>query len=196
MKILIFQYFSFHPACKVSTVFIIIESTQKWPKNKYPESQDAKINKNSAHVVNTSICQDTSIVSQESSSSGVEMKVQTIVFSTIYKSAKIFVQAMFMPYIEGPKMDWTVNDTLYHRFLNWKLKCENILDCKLAMLPDSKKCKKVIAWSGDFGMDQYVSWCLPPEDLSLVVIWVTFEDFCKSQTNEVRARFDLLTSFM
>ena len=23
---------------------------------------------------------------------------------------------MFMPYIEGPKMDWTVNDGLYHRF--------------------------------------------------------------------------------
>ena len=34
-------------------------------------------------------------------------------------------------------------------------------------------------------MDQYVSWCLPTEDLSLEVIW----------TNEVRARFDLLTSF-
>ena len=69
-----------------------------------------------------------------------------------------------MPYIEGSKMDWTVNDSLYHRFLKWKLKCENILDCELAMLPESKKCKKVIAWSGDFGVDQYVSWCLPTED--------------------------------
>ena len=68
-----------------------------------------------------------------------------------------FVQPMFMPYSEGPKMDWTVNDSLYHRFLNWNLKCENVLDCKLAMLSDSKKCMKVIAWSGDFGMDQYVS---------------------------------------
>ena len=63
------------------------------------------------------------------------------------------------------------------------------------MLPDSKKYKKVIAWSGDFGMDEYVSWCLPPEDLSLDVIWAKIEDFCKPQTNEVRARFDLLTSF-
>ena len=67
-----------------------------------------------------------------------------------------FVLLMFMPYMEGPKMDWTVNDSLYHRFLKWKLKCENILDCELAMLPDSKKCTKVIAWSGDFGMDQCV----------------------------------------
>ena len=106
-----------------------------------------------------------------------------------------FVQPMFMPYIEGPKMDWTVNDSLYHRFLEWKLKCENILDCELALLPESKKCKKVLVWSGDLGMDQYVSWCLPTEALSLDVIWARYEDFCKPQTNEVRARFDLLTSF-
>ena len=63
------------------------------------------------------------------------------------------------------------------------------------MLPDSKKCKIVIAWSGDFGMDQYVSWYLPPEDLSLDVIGAKFNDLCKPQTNEVRARVDLLTSF-
>ena len=78
-------------------------------------------------------------------------------------------------------MDWAVNDRLYHRFLKWKLKWENILDCELAMLPESKKCKKVIALSGDFGMDQYVSWCLPTEDLSLDVIWSKYEDFCKPQ---------------
>ena len=76
------------------------------------------------------------------------------VFPTMYKSATIFCQQKFMPYIEGPKMDWTVDDSLYHRFLKWKPKCENILDCERAMLPESKKCKKVIVWSGDFDMDQ------------------------------------------
>ena len=30
---------------------------------------------------------------------------------------------MYMPYIEGPVMDWTVNDGLYNRFLKWRLKC-------------------------------------------------------------------------
>ena len=45
----------------------------------------------------------------------------------------------------------------------------------------------VIAQSGDFGMDQFVLWCLPDEDLSLEVIWF--------QKNEVRARFYLLTNF-
>ena len=74
-------------------------------------------------------------------------------------------------------MDWTVNDSSYHRFIKWKLKGENIFDCELAMLPEAKKSKKVIVWSGDFGMDQYVSWCLPTEDLSLDVIWSKYEDF-------------------
>ena len=49
---------------------------------------------------------------------------------------------MFMPYIEGPKIDWTVNDFLYHRFLKWHLKCANILKCELAALPEHQKCKK------------------------------------------------------
>ena len=105
------------------------------------------------------------------------------------------VPSMSMPYTEGPKMDWTVNDGLYHRFLKWCLKCENILECELAALPERQQCKKVIAWSGDFGMDQYVSWGLPTDQLTLEIIWGKFEDFCKPQSNEVCARFDLLTSF-
>ena len=100
-----------------------------------------------------------------------------------------------MPYIEGPKMDWTVNDGLYHRFLKWKLKCENILDCELVMLPDSKMCKNAIARSGDCGMDQYVSWCLPAAELNLETIWSKYEECCKPQANEVLERCDLLTSF-
>ena len=52
---------------------------------------------------------------------------------------------IYMPYIEVPKMDWTVNDALYHRFLKWKFKCKNILECELAALPECQKCKKVIA---------------------------------------------------
>ena len=45
--------------------------------------------------------------------------------------------SMCMPYIEGPKMDWTVNDNLYNRFLKWKLKCENILECELVVLAET-----------------------------------------------------------
>ena len=102
---------------------------------------------------------------------------------------------MFMPYIEGPKINWTVNDSLYHHFLKWELKCENILECELAALPEPQQCKKVIAWSRDIGMDQYVSWGLTKDELELDTIWSQFEEFCKPQSSEVRARFDLLTSF-
>ena len=70
-----------------------------------------------------------------------------------------------------------------------------MLECELASLPEKQQCKKVIAWSGDFGMDQYVSWNLPKDELSLDTIWDRFEEFCKPQSNEVRACFDLLTSF-
>ena len=88
-----------------------------------------------------------------------------------------------MPYIEGPKMNWNVDDGLYSRFLQWKIKCENILDCELAMLSESRKCKILIAWSGDFSIDQYVSWDLLQKILSLEVIWRKFEEFCKPQRN-------------
>ena len=92
-------------------------------------------------------------------------------------------------------MDWTVNDGLYNRFIKWKIRRENILECELAMLSEARKCKKVIAWSGDFGLDQYISWNLSNEELCLDTIWKKYEEFCKPQANELRFRFDLLTSF-
>ena len=92
-------------------------------------------------------------------------------------------------------MYWKVNDGSYNRFQKWQLKCEKILDCELVMLSEPKKYKKVLAWSGDFGLNQYVSWNISSEELTLEIIWKKFEELCKPQTNELRARFDLLTSF-
>ena len=135
--------------------------------------------------------QDESIAHEESSSSDQEQVPEVF----IQPSKAQLLPNMFMPYIEGPKMDWTVNDGLYHRFLKWHLKYENILESELAMLPEKRQCKKVIAWSGNFGMDQYVSWNLSTDELMLDIILEKFEEFCKPQSNEVRARFDLLTSF-
>ena len=88
---------------------------------------------------------------------------------------------MYMPYIEGPTMDWTVNYGLYNTFLKWRLKCENILECELAMLSETTKSKKIVTWSGDFGLDQYISWNLSSEVLTLEVIWKKFEEYCKPQ---------------
>ena len=75
----------------------------------------------------------------------------------IIKSPLQVPTSMYVPYIEGPKMNWTVDDGFYNSFVKWKLKCENILDCELAMLSEARKCKKVVAWLGDFGIDQYIS---------------------------------------
>ena len=52
------------------------------------------------------------------------------------------------------------------------------------MLPEKRQWKKVIAWRGDFGMDQYVSWNLSTDELMLDTIWEKFEEFGKSQSNE------------
>ena len=49
--------------------------------------------------------------------------------------------SMYVPYIEGPKMNWTVDDCLYNRFIKWKIKCKNILDCELAILSEARKYK-------------------------------------------------------
>ena len=102
---------------------------------------------------------------------------------------------MMVPYVNGPKMDWTIDDALHSRFIRWKIKCENILDCKLAILQESAKCKKVIQWSGDAGLDMYITWALPTADVTLQTIWSRFEDFWKPQSNTMCSRFDLLTSF-
>ena len=88
--------------------------------------------------------QDDSNLSQESSSEE-EVVLQTPQFQPSTSQMQV-MQQMYMPYIEGPKMDWTVNDSLYHRFLKWKIKCEHILDCELAILSEARKCKKVVAW--------------------------------------------------
>ena len=98
-------------------------------------------------------------VSQDETSLHEELEPEQEVF--IHQSHpqvhQLVYPSMYMPFIEGPRMEWMVNDALYHRFLKWKLKCKNILEYELAALPECQKCKKVIVWSGNFGMDQYVS---------------------------------------
>ena len=94
---------------------------------------------------------------------------------------------MMVCYVDGPKMDWTIDDALHSRFIRWKIKYEDILDCKLAILQESAKCKKVIQWSGGAGLDMYISWALPTADVTLQAIWSRLEDFCKPQSNMVCA---------
>ena len=60
---------------------------------------------------------------------------------------------------------------------------------------NAKSVKRLFMWSGNFGMDQYVSWGLSKDNTNLDTIWERLEGICKLQSNEVHAPFYLLTSF-
>ena len=116
---------------------------------------------------------------EESTSSDCESDSEISFHPSRQQATNPVRQQMFMPYIEGPKMDWTENGSLYHCFLKWKLKCINLLKCELAALPEPQQCKKLIDWSWDFGIDQYESWGLTKDELGLETIWFLFEEFSK-----------------
>ena len=129
-----------------------------------------KSSKTSSHKVENNPSQDEASTHDESSSNQENGQEVVLNRSQVQQAVPI----MFMPYIEGPKMEWTVNCGLCHRFLKWRLKCENIFEYELAMLVERRKCKKVITCSGDLRIDQYVSWNLTNEELTLDVIWEKF----------------------
>ena len=47
-------------------------------------------------------------------------------------------------HIEGPKMDWAMDDGLYPWFQDWKLECELILDGELTEIAESCKVNTLI----------------------------------------------------
>ena len=91
--------------------------------------------KNSVHGNNNLSKGETEVPSSQEHISSSEQEPDPEV-SFLPSGAPQAIPNMFLLYIEGPKMDWTVNDGLYHRFLRWNLKCENILECELAALPE------------------------------------------------------------
>ena len=94
-------------------------------------------------------------------------------------------------YIEGPKMDWAMDDGLYPRFQDWKLECELILNGELAEIAESCKVNTLIRWAGPFGLKNLKVWQKDKTQLSLAFIWKEFETYCKPHSNELRARYEL-----
>ena len=82
-----------------------------------------KSNKTSSHKMENNPSQDEVSTHEESSSE--QEKDPEVNFNQAY--VQQVIPSMFIPYIEGPKMDWTVNDGLYYRVFKWRLKCKNIL---------------------------------------------------------------------
>ena len=96
------------------------------------------------------------------------------------------------PFIQGPSMDWNMGDGLYSRFQTWKISCNLILDSELCELSEVRKVNTLLRWSGDFGIKKLKSWQKEPSQLTLDFIWDEYESYCKPQSNELRARYDVL----
>ena len=94
-------------------------------------------------------------------------------------------------YIDGPKMDWSMDDGLYSRFQDWKLECELILDGELADIAEPRKVNTLIRWAGSFGLKNLKVWQKDKAALTLTFIWKEFETYCKPHSNELRARYEL-----
>ena len=96
------------------------------------------------------------------------------------------------PFIQGPSMDWTMDDGLYSHFQTWKISCNLILDSELCELSEVRKINTLLCWSSDFGIKKLKSWQKEPSQLTLNFIWGEYESYCKPQSNELRAWYDIL----
>ena len=65
MQIGFYSIFSLHPACEVNTVFILLNLLRNGLRTNIQSPKMARSTKSSAHVANTCVCQDNSIVLQE-----------------------------------------------------------------------------------------------------------------------------------
>ena len=94
-------------------------------------------------------------------------------------------------YIDGPKMDWSMDDGLYSCFQDWKLECELILDGELAEIVEPWKVNTLIQWAGSFGLKNLKVWQKDKTNLTLTFIWNEYETYCKPHSNELQAWYEL-----
>ena len=114
-------------------------------------------------------------------------------YSTQANMADVQVQNhTWVQYISGPNLDWTMDDGLYNHFKTWNIKCQLILGAKLETCSKDQKCKTLLQWSGDKGLELYISWGIEDKDLTLKTIWTKFEEHCKPQTNQLHSPYGLL----
>ena len=63
-----------------------------------------------------------------------------------------------------------MDDGLYSRFEDWKLKCELILDGELPEIAEPRKVNALIRWAGSFGLKNLKVWQKDKTNLTLTVI--------------------------
>ena len=93
---------------------------------------------------------------------------------------------------ELPKIDWTPGPDLAQRLKRFKQKCELLFDGPLKPRTDEQKCKYLLLWTGDHGLDLYNTWNLSEEQQkSLEEYWKRLEEHVKPQSNYILNRFYL-----
>ena len=60
--------------------------------------------------------------------------------------------------INGPKMDWTRDNKMYERYLQWKKRCEMIFNSALKPQDESIKCEYLKYWLGTEGLPLIEKW--------------------------------------
>ncbi|CAB4020756.1 Retrovirus-related Pol poly from transposon, partial [Paramuricea clavata] len=93
---------------------------------------------------------------------------------------------------KGPSIDWSTDDNIYGRFKMWKQRWELLLTGPMATMSEEVKCKHLLYWSGERGMELFNSWDLSAEDQKkLVNYWEKFENYAKPHSNELLAVWEL-----
>ena len=89
-------------------------------------------------------------------------------------------------------MDWSPGPDLRTRFKRFCQKCELLLDGPLKSRDSTQKCKYVLLWSGDHGLDLFNTWTLTTDQQKdLKEYWTRFEDHVKPQVNHILNRYYL-----
>ena len=65
---------------------------------------------------------------------------------------------------KGPSIDWCTDENLYSRFKMWKQRCELLSTGPIAKIDEEIKCKHLLYWSGEQGIELFNSWDLSADD--------------------------------
>ena len=93
---------------------------------------------------------------------------------------------------ESPKIDWTPGPDLPQRFKRFRQKCELLFDGPLKARTNEQRCRYVLLWTVDYGLDLFNTWNLSSEEQNkLDEYWKRFEEHVKPQSNHILNRFYL-----
>ena len=93
---------------------------------------------------------------------------------------------------EPPKIDWTPGPDLTQRLKRFRQKCELLFEGPLKARTNEQRCKYLLLWTGDYGLDLYNTWNLNADQTKDInEYWQRFEEHVKPQSNHLLNRFYL-----